>query len=115
MNKFLILVVLFVFYVLIIKDKDKTIKESLENIGNPNKVFAAPIAYNDFAKNIKYPSDITEPDTKIEIEGILNSNVYNSDLFNKRTLTNYYSIQNIEEDIKYFNSNTNLILQQQFN
>ena len=115
MNKFLILLVLFVFYVLLFKDKDNTITESLENIGYPNKVFAAPIAYNDFAKNIKYPSDITDSNTKTEIEGILDSNVYNSNLFNQRALTNYYSIQNVEEDIKYFNSNTNLILQQQFN
>ena len=89
--------------------------ETLENIGYPNKVFKAPIAYNDFAKNIKYPSDITDPNTKTEIDGILDNNVYNSNLFNQRTLTNYYSIQDIEEDIKYFNSNTNLILQQQFN
>jgi hypothetical protein len=84
--------------------------EGLENYGSPEENTNAPIAFKTLAQELKYPSMIKDNTKKKEIENILEHYRYNNNIFNHRSLQKYYTNSIIENDLKYFNNTSNIIL-----
>lgn len=115
----LIVCVLFLLFIYIYIDQT-IIQESLVDYGQKNIEYRAPIAYEQIRKHIKYPEE-DENNRLIDIyKNSMNNNdisfefnwkedpSFNSNIFRK--FDKYYSDKKIDNDLKYFNNSTNLML-----
>lgn len=117
----LIVCVLFLLFIYIYIDQT-IIQESLVDYGQKNIEYRAPIAYEQIRKHIKYPEE-DENNRLIDIyKNSMNNidisfefnwkneedNDFNSNIFRK--FDKYYSDKKIDNDLKYFNNSTNLML-----
>ena len=108
----LILLIIFIIYCFLNKSY-----ENLTDFGSENIVYDAPIAYGKTMNLIKYPEinvdTLKDPDEDLLIsiysddENILDPS-HNVNIF--RQFDNYYSNKKVEDDLKYFNNSTNLML-----
>ena len=104
-----ILSVLLLFCIYVIIDKKR---EGLQDIDDTMMKEIGPITYKRFVKMLKYPNRIVDATIRNEIEDITKNNPFTSENFRKNTSTyrKKYQDEIMENDFKFFNNSSNLLL-----
>ena len=90
-------------------------QEGLMDFGDNYKEIHAPLAYEKFAFQLKYPESIKNNNTKQKFLNITSNAQYSPNIFNQVDLRKYYSESEMQQDFKYFNNASNLSLYHDFN